>query len=288
MSPDPRTLRGPAGVVVGVGDEGLDTYRSAVHVAAREAALRHVSLRIVHGSKPAGQESPATASGMASRQQRGRRLVNGAARDLAATPLGQTIRIWTESSPQTGASLLLAHSRTAAMLVLQRLDGPLSAGRTTSAVITAARCPTLVTRPGDRTDGDLGVLVLLDPEHDPAPAIALAFVEARLRGTGVTLLDGRNDPEVARPAIRLARAHHPDVSVSRIRVGTARPPHRLRELSVQGALIVVVRPGGCSESGMAAAAADDAACAVMVVAPIAAQVHPDMGRPPPAGGEARR
>ena len=271
MSPDPRTQLGPTGVVVGIGDQGFDTVRTAVRLGAEEAALRHVSLRLVHGSRPIGQKIGAASSSMEVRQQRGRRLVNGAARELAATPLGRSIQIWTESSPQTGIDLLLAHSGTAAMLVLQRVDGLMSAGPTTSAVMVAARCPTLVTRPSDRTLGHLGVLVLLDPEQDPAPAIALAFTEASLRGSAVTVLDGRNDPDAVRTAFRVARANHPDVLISCTAVSVARPAERIRENSENATLIVVVRPAR-DQSGLAAAAIDEAACPVLAVGPVHAGV----------------
>ncbi len=267
MSPDPRTQLGAPGVVVGIGDQALDTARAAVRLGAEEAALRHVSLRLVHGSRLIGQGTGAASSGMRFRQQRGRRLVNGAARELAATPLGRSIRIRTESSPQSGIDLLLAHSLTATMLVLQRVDGRMPAGPTISAVMAAAECPTLVTRPSDRTTGDLGVLVLLDPEQDPAPAILLAFIEASLRSTAVTVLDGRNDPDAVRSALRRGRADHPGVPVSCIGVGPARPPGRLREISGNATLIVMVRPRR-DRSGLTATALDDAACSVLMVAPV--------------------
>lgn len=228
---------------MGIGGQGVETYRAAVRLGAEEARLRQLSLRLVHGSRPARQGDPVSTAGMEHRQRRGRRLVNGAARDLAGTPLGRELQILTECSPQTGVDLLLAYGRTAVMLVLQRGDGwNLPAGPTTSAVTAAAGCPTLVTRSGERSASDVGVLVVRDLRHDPAPAIALALREASLRRITVTVLDGRGDGAAVRVAIRDA---------SRV-----------------AALMVVVRPVRGEAYGPVAGAVDDARCPVLMVAPV--------------------
>lgn len=268
MHPDLRTTLGPAGVVVGIGEKGAETYRTAVRLGAEEATLRRVPLRLVHGSRPAGEGADATASRMASRQQRGRRLVNGAARDLARTPLGRDLRIWTESSPRTGIDLLLAHSRSAIMLVLQRGDEwDLPAGRTARAVTAAAGCATLITRTGDRAGGEAGVLVVLGAEHDPAAAIALAFTEASLRRIAVSVLDGRGDRAAARTAIQHARTAHPGVPVHLVDLAPARSGEGRREASADAALVVVVRPADGEARGVVVHAIDGATCPVLVVAP---------------------
>lgn len=271
MLPDPPTSLGPAGVVVGIGGEGLETYRAAVRLGAEEATLRQVPLRLVHGSRPAGDRVHAAPSSMQSRQQRGRRLVNGAARDLAATPLGRGLRIWTESSPRTGVELLLAHSRTAVMLVLQRSAArDLPPGPTASAVAAAAACATLITRSSDRSggrsDSDVGVLVVLDPTHDPAPAVALALAEAALRRIAVSVLEGRSEPDAAASAIAHARAGHPGVPVHLVGVDPARAGAQVLELSGQAALLVVGRPVLGAGYGRADDAVDGATCPVLVVA----------------------
>lgn len=267
MLPDLRTTLGPAGVVVGIGGHGAETYRTAVRLGAEEATLRGVPLRLVHGSRPAGEAAYATASRMASAQVRGRRLVNGAARDLARTPLGRDLRIWTESSPRTGVDLLLAHSRSAVALVLQRGDGPdQPAGRTASAVTAAAGCATFLTRTGDRSGGDVGVLVVLGAERDPAPAMALAFTEASLRGIAVSVLDGRSDRAAAWSAIQAARSSHPEVPVALVDVA-ARPGAERREVSADATLVVVVRPAAGEGRGVVVHAIDGATCPVLIVAP---------------------
>jgi hypothetical protein len=269
MSHDDSAVRLPAGIVVGIGDQGPATYRTAVRLGAEEALLRQVPLRLVHGSSPVGPERSASRSGMEHRQQRGRRLVNGAARDLAATPLGRRLRISTESSPRSGVELLLAHARTAVMLVLQRSDGwHLPAGATTSAVSAAAGCPTFVTRSGGPLGGDVGVLVVLDPEHDPTPAIALAFLEASMRGIALTVLDARGDRPAALSAIKAGEARAYDVAVRYTDVKQERQVERVRNVSKDAALMVVVRPAPSEADGLVSGALDDARCPVLVVAPM--------------------
>jgi hypothetical protein len=154
------------------------------------------------------------------------------------------------------------------MLVLQRGSGwDLPAGRTASAVTATAGCPTLVTRSGDRPVGAVGVLVVLDRDQDPSPAIALAFTEASLRGTAVTVLDGSGDRAAARGAIRTIGARSPDVPLHYEEVEPARPAKRFRDVSEDAALMVVVRPGRGKAYGLVAGAIDDARCPVLMVAP---------------------
>lgn len=233
--------RWPAGIVVGIGGDGPSS-RAAVRLGAEEAALRRVPLLLVHGSRPAGPGDTASPPGMHARQQRGRRLVNGAARELAGTPLGRGLQISTESSPRTGIDLLLAHSRTAVMLVVQRRDGfDLPAGATTTAVTAAAECPTLVTRSDGRSDHGAAVLLLLVPGLDAAPATALASIEAALRRVRVVVLDGCGDGVAAQAAVR--------------------------EASEDAALMVVARPIAAEDARLV----DAARCPVLVVAPIRAR-----------------
>ena len=269
MSPDRGPRPRPAGIVVGIGDRGLASYAAAVQLGAEEAVLRRLPLRLVHGSRPGGEQAVGSPAEMAARQQRGRRLVGGAARDLAGTPLGRELRIWAESSPQTGIDLLLAHARTAVMVVLQQRDGrDLPAGSTTAAVVAAADCTTVVTRSAVRAVGEVGVLVFVDAEHDPAPAIALAFDEAGLRGVAVSLLDGRVDGDAAQTGIRLGRAAHPHVAVRRLEVEPGRAAARVREISGDAALLVVVRPAPGQAPTTVATAVDGARCPVLLVVPV--------------------
>jgi hypothetical protein len=254
--------------VVGIGLQGAETYSTAVLLGAQEATLRQVPLRLVHGSTP-GDGRPASPSGLQYRQQRGRRLVDGAARDLAGSRLGRFLQISTESSPRTGVELLLAHGRTAVMIVLQRGDGHLPAG-TTSAVTAEAGCPTFVTRSGDRLAGGVGVLVVLDPEHDPAPAIALALGEASMRKVALTVLDGREDRAAACRAIRSLGAQAHDVPVRHVEVAPARVAERARDISKDVALMVVVRPGSGEAYGPVGDAVAHAWCPVLTLAAAAA------------------
>ncbi len=268
------TVRGPgprpAAIVVGIGDRGLESYHAAVRLGAEEAVLRRLPLRLVHGSRPPGEQGESSVAEMAARQQRGRRLVGGAARDLAGTPLGREIRISAESSPQTGVELLLAHAPTAVMLVLQRRDGrDRPTGSTVTAVAAAVGCTMLVTRSAMRSVGEVGVLVVLGPEHDPAPAMALAFDEAALRRVAVSVLDGRGDGGAAQLGIRLGRAAHPYVTVRQVEVEAGRTAERFREIGGEATLLVVVRPAPGRVTGTVAAAVDGVTCPVLLVVPVA-------------------
>ena len=280
MPQDHGRSRPPAGVVVGIGDQGPETYGAAVRLGAEEASLRQVPLRLVHGSSPAGAEGLASRSGMEHRQQRGRRLVNGAARDLARTRLGRGLRISTESSPQTGVEVLLAQGRTAVMLVLQRAGGwLLPAGRTISAVTAASGCPTFVTRSAPAPAGDVGVLVVLDPGHDPTPLITLALTEAFLRGTALTVLHRPGDRDDALSAVRAVGEQAHDIPVRWTDVPTARRADQVREVSQGASLMVVVRPAAGEPDSLATAAYDEARCPVLTV---------DAGVRTPRGGGAGR
>jgi hypothetical protein len=264
---DPARL--PAGIVVGIGDQGPETYRAAVRLGAEEASLRQVPLRLVHGSSPDGPARPASPSALEYRQQRGRRLVDGAARQLARTALGRDLRISTESSPRSGVELLLAYGRTAVMLVLQRGDGRhVAPGTTTSAVTAGAGCPTFVTRSGEPLAGHVGVLLVLDPVHDPAPAIALALAEASIRGIALTVLDGRGDRPGAAGAHQGVDVRAYDVAVRWAALGPDVPADRLRDVSTGAALMVVVRPAPDEAYGLVGGALDDARCPVLMVAPV--------------------
>jgi len=124
----------------------------------------------------------------------------------------------------------------------------------------------LITRTGDRSGGDVGVLVVLGAEHDPAPAMALAFTEASLRRIAVSVLDGRGDRAAARTAIHRAHTRHPEVPVHLVDVA-ARSDERHRDASAGATLVVVVRPADGEARGVVVHAIDGATCPVLVVAP---------------------
>ncbi len=249
-------------VVVGISGRGLDACREAVRLGAEEAALREAPLRLVHGSLPP-RGTPRSTPAMDLRQQRGRRLVNGAAHHLLTTAVGSEVRITTESTPETGLGVLLRWSQDAELLVLQRDDGwGSSVGLTVAVVVAEAGCPTLLTSAAGSPTGDLEVLLVLADEDDPAPAVDAALVEARLRRTGLTVLEGGR---VARPVDEVLRrsASKQDVAVHRVRTDPDRGAQQVRELSRAAALMVVLRDADGGRGTLVAA--DDARCPVLSV-----------------------
>jgi hypothetical protein len=265
--------RRPPGIVVGIGGGGVEEYRTAVRLGAEEARLRQVPLRLVHGSRPALARIIVDASTMEFRQRRGRRLVNGAARELAATSVGRTIQIETESSPRTGVELLLEHARSAVMVVLQRDDRDTAsdAGRTTTAVTADARGPTLVTRLGDRATGGLAVLVVVEPGQDPAAALTMAFAEASLRKLPLTVLGEPGGEAAVLAGVIALGERHADVDVRYAVLVAALLAVRVRRDSEVAALLVLTRsipPSDPRRSvGTVSDLADSSACPVLLIAP---------------------
>ncbi len=177
-------------VVVGV--DGSASSLEAVGVAAHEAGLRDVGLRLVHafGSPsmrlpPGGPRWSPAAAGV-------RELVDGTLaraeqRAHAAAPHVEITRDVTVGEPLT---VLEIESRTASLVVVgSRGRGSVRQPPAGLDRRTPGRLQPMPGAGGARTPGP-GRSVLLAADGSPAgePAVAFAFTEASLRGTGLVAL----------------------------------------------------------------------------------------------------
>ncbi|ORT58618.1 universal stress protein [Streptomyces sp. CB03238] len=175
-------MSGP--VVVGV--DGSPSALAAVDVAAREARMRKVELRVVHAFTWPAMHAPPGASPLgppagALREAVDHLLAQAVGRAETAAPGIEVSRAVLPGVPVTA---LEAQSRTAQLLVVgHRGSGgflELLLGSTAVHLSAHARCPVMVVR--GRPDPAGPVAVAVDGSPQGQPAVAFAFAEAALRG----------------------------------------------------------------------------------------------------------
>ncbi|NKQ52049.1 universal stress protein [Amycolatopsis sp. K13G38] len=253
-----------AAVVVGI--DGTPASVRAVRWGAREAALRHAPLTIIHafGIPDAfyGEAMP-PGTWLRSRQQASQALLEEAAVAATSAHLGLAVR--TESSVDAPIPMLLQRSREARMLVLGSAErgvlGDLLSGSVIGALSGHVECPLLVVRGDDSQPADAPVVVGVDGSPANAPAVALAFEEASLRGVPLVAVHSWSDAD-SEQVFSAARAEfdfeplrdtenrvlaealagwcerYPDVAVSRV-LAKDRPRHQLLEWCDKAGLVVV-------------------------------------------------
>lgn len=177
-------------VVVGV--DGSSSSLEAVEVAAREAALRGVGLRLVHAF---GQPPAHVPPGMPPWNPKAagvRELVDGTLaeaerRARAAAPDVGITRDVTVGEP---VMVLEIESRTASLVVVGSRGrggfGSLLLGSTAVHLAAHGRCPVLVVR--GRPDPAGPVLLAVDGSPAGEAAVGFAFAEASLRGADLVAL----------------------------------------------------------------------------------------------------
>ncbi|MEV5427909.1 universal stress protein [Streptomyces sp. NPDC052701] len=264
-------------VVVGV--DGSPAALDAVEIAAREAALRGVGLRLVHAfgwpsrhGPPGGPPWHPAAPGV-------RELLDGTLgeaerRARAAAPRLELAREVTVGEPVT---VLEIESRTAALVVVggrgPSAFGSRLLGSTAVHLVAHAHCPVLVVR--GRPDPAGPVLLAVDGSPAARGAVAFAFTEAALRGAELLALhaytsrtehpyaapadppfvtyDGNRPREEAEHVLAEAlaghRERHPDVAV-RHRAVRGRVRATLVEASSEAQLIVVGARGHGGFTGL--------------------------------------
>ncbi|MFE0677232.1 universal stress protein [Streptomyces sp. NPDC058867] len=257
-------MSGP--VVVGV--DGSESSRNAVRVAAGEAALRGVGLRLVHAfGWPSSHVPPRRAPW---------NPANAGVRDLVDDTLGEAQAAAHAVAPQVEiarevvlgepVAVLELESRTASLAVvgsrgLSRF-GALLLGSTASHLAAHGRCPVLVV--GGRPDPSGPVLLAVDGSPRSAAAVEFAFAHASLHGSGllalhvwntrtervyespgdppfVTYDEGRlrdEEERVLAEALGGLRERYPDVEVTG-RLVRGRIRHTLIEASAEAALVVI-------------------------------------------------
>ncbi|MEV0157077.1 universal stress protein [Micromonospora sp. NPDC050686] len=181
------TIRSGAPVVVGV--DGSAGALDAVRFAAREAALRHRPLRVVHAfiwplmGRPLGP-APGAPPNAGLRPQAERYVTDAVAE---AGKISPEVAVTGELIDGAPTPVLLGESRDAALIVLgnRGLGGFAGLLIGSAAVQVSARAdgPVLVVKGEPRADGP--VLVGVDGSALSTEALGFAFEEASLRGTSV-------------------------------------------------------------------------------------------------------
>ncbi|GAA4061731.1 universal stress protein [Streptomyces shaanxiensis] len=268
-------MNGP--VVVGV--DGSPSSLAAVEVAAREAGLRGVGLRLVHAfGWPAAHIPP------------GGRLwepSGGGVRELIDGTLAKAERRAHETAPDVAimreivvgepVMVLEIESRTASLAVvgsrgLSRF-GALLLGSTAGHLAAHAACPVIVVR--GRPDPTGPVLLAVDDSPAARGAVEFAFAEAAAHGTNLVALhawstrserayDQPADPpfvtydedrlrdeeeRVLAQALGGLRERYPDVAVDR-RLVRGRIRHTLIEASADAGLVVAGARGRGGFAGL--------------------------------------
>ena len=199
-----------------VGADGSDAATRAVALAAREAALRGVRLRVVHAfvwptlAPPLGAPSPGIHD--PALREAGQQILREA--KSAAEQAAPGIECETELVTDLSAAALLRESDDAELVVIgdRGLGGfaSLLLGSTAIQLSMYAACPVLVAR-GEQTDLTGRIVVGVDTSEHAQRALGFAFEEAAFRGVGVHALHAWTEPVSTSPGDMVPLVYDPQV-----------------------------------------------------------------------------
>lgn len=284
-----------ARVVAGI-DDSADSRR-AVSVAARQAELRGLPLRIVHASLSPGYSPPAEFGDPRARSRVDAVLAEAVAAAQLSAP---GIEVTAEVVDGTDAAVLLAESEHAVLLVIgHRGLGAVTAVLTRAVGLQLAartKCPLLIVRGPGNPAGPVIVGVEI-PSSTSGDVLDFAFRQARLGGRPLVVAHAGYIPDqvfagaprdrdgsalVTGPygdrvqgEVEGVHARYPEVNISiDVRFGAA--AEQLIEAAADASFFVVGSPGaggfrGLAHGSVAMAAAQHASCPVFVVPPVRAR-----------------
>ena len=193
------------GLVVGV--DGSAASKAAIDWAARDAAMRNVSLTLVHVATGLGATWPQTPAptGFGEWQQRQGREIIDEAVDIADKATRETghVQVKTEMYYSAVVPTLVDMSKEAEMVVVgRRGQGAFSSllGSVSAGLVRHAHCPVAVIHDDDpmvQHPAEAPVLVGIDGSPVSELATAIAFGEASRRHVELVALHAWNDTSVS-------------------------------------------------------------------------------------------